>query len=239
MRWTVSNQHFDFFLQNRFIEFEGLLNEKQIEELTSLCERGLCKRLHCAKESLMKKSPDAIYLKGHDLFRESAELQKLECLPKLAAIAAELTRETHLRLGYDQILKSTTKEISSSETAFLKWFSKPPSIEQISSLQGVICGLLICLNDETCEPQEEKTIEIKCPLPRKAGSATFIHPSLALPINQLYTSNQAIYLLITYIGPRAVYIHQENDPHTHHLKALGYGFGDKLQEKHFPTVKIG
>ncbi|QLH36192.1 MAG: hypothetical protein HWD61_08680 [Parachlamydiaceae bacterium] len=43
-------------------------------------------------------------------------------------------------------------------------------------------------------------------------------------------------MLLAFADFRTVYILNENDPHTHTLKHLGYVFGDKLSDKLNPIV---
>lgn len=43
-------------------------------------------------------------------------------------------------------------------------------------------------------------------------------------------------LLVAFADEKARYKLQENDPHTHALKKLGYGFGDRLTEETHPLI---
>jgi hypothetical protein len=42
--------------------------------------------------------------------------------------------------------------------------------------------------------------------------------------------------MIVYCTDKTVYVLEKRDPHTHALKKLGYGFGDRLEEKTHPII---
>jgi len=49
-------------------------------------------------------------------------------------------------------------------------------------------------------------------------------------------SGEQRYLMLVYTHPTAIYYLEEKDPKTHHLKSLGYVFGDRLNDKLNPIV---
>ena len=156
MKFAVANEHKDFFLKNQAIEFEGLLTPVQITQLKESIASSLSKRLRIVTGKIEKVTPEKLFISGRDLWRDSDEIKKVTTNIHLAEIASELIQKKPLRLGYDQYLPVPIKSSlpHKLDGVFDTLLTKAPNLEEISCLQGVLCGLIICLEDF---PQEEQT----------------------------------------------------------------------------------
>lgn len=90
------------------------------------------------------------------------------------------------------------------------------SIEELTSMTGTCGGALIHLNPESST----------------FGSITFY--LLTAPID--FTSIDMPALLLSFATDKARYQIREKDPLTHHLKKLGYGFGDRITPETHPFI---
>jgi hypothetical protein len=244
MRWTVSSQQREFFQRTQLIEFDALLTEPQTSMLAENCKKKLGHRLGIEPNDLKKKTPEEIFINGRDLSRTDPLIRKEVSHQQLARIAAELTEQSSLRLAYDQLISSThfLSYSNTPKSPFNELVRNKLPLLEFSSLQGLLCGLILCLSKENPPseksdnpplPVEEKPLSI---FPAKPGNGVFFHPSFPISFDGLYGQENALYMIIAYSHPRTVYVHQPHDPHTHFLKTLGYVFGDKLVEKFHPTV---
>ena len=73
-------------------------------------------------------------------------------------------------------------------------------------------------------------------MPKKVGNVVFFTPNCTLEFQELLQPGTARYILLTYVPQTTVYILNQSDSHTHLLKKLGYGFGDKLLDSMHPIV---
>lgn len=207
MKTTIDLAHHAFFQTNGYILFEEMFTPDQIEAINQEIHAVLAKR--GGKEW---RTAQELFTLGRDLWRDSPQFNKIVNQRKVAGIASELVDRKPLRLGYDQYLASPLP------------YPAKISLQQISCIQGVLCGVLISLADAPAAN----------PLfPSKAGDVTYFHSDFELPWDQIV--DQA-FLLIVYTEERALYILQEGDPHKYALKKLGYAFGDRLKDKLHPIV---
>lgn len=199
--------HREFFQNNGYIQFEGLISEEQIERVQLEINAILAKR----------GDPGDLFHSGHDLWRSSEQFNKILKQRDLARVASELLLRKPLRLGYDQYLVPPLT------------YPCTDSLNRISSIQGILCGLLICLvNAETVIPNDI--------FPTKAGDGTYFLADFDFPWEQMAALTDLSYLLVVYTHERALYIHQINDPHQHVLKEYGYTYGDRLTDQWNPIV---
>lgn len=63
----------------------------------------------------------------------------------------------------------------------------------------------------------------------KTGSGLFFHPKLLFP--QMEKA-----FLITYCESKTLYHFKKEDPYTHHVKKLGYAFGDLIKNDTHPLI---
>lgn len=234
MKQAIDSSHREFFQKNAFVEFENLLSEKQLDQMTQGILEACKKRLHIYKSAI---PPATLFQEGRDLWRSSSNLQKIVTKKQLAEIAAELLEQRSLRLGFDQYLPSLpidrfvqNEKCSDSYTTFL---SKELTLNHVSCIQGTLCGLAICLKAPENPP--DHSLSIFSP---HRGSGIYFKADLPIDFKVLAGQDLrgADYLLITYAHPSSVYVFQPEDPQTHYLKKLDFVFGDKLSDKTHPTL---
>ena len=229
MHFAVDSKHLEFFHHHHYIEFEDLLTEREIQTLEKSLKTVMGKRLHTDPKHLSYVEPKTFYLQGYDTWREDPEIQKHVLKPQLAAIASNLTKACPVRIGFDQVFR-----FCAHSTPFLK---TPCSLNQMSCLQGLICGCILNLSSPSLVP--ENTTLPFTPISRKAGSGIFFRPDLPLSLNSLFSMPNNMQLLITYTADCSLYTHQEQDLHTHTLKNLNYVFGDRLKDSMHPILYRG
>jgi hypothetical protein len=232
MKFAVASEHRDFFRREQVIEFEGLLTEKQLLEANQAIDQALTLQITQNKPSAFQ-----LFMAGRDLWRSRPPLKKLATHCQLAEIAAELVEDKPLRLGYDQYFPpypSVAKQLFFMEDSYLALIKEPHSLNEISNLQGILCGVMICLKSSP-EPNN-KIDSAKTVFASKAGNAIFFHPDLIIDFNQMQNHSGQDYFLIVYTQSYAVYVINKQDPHAHALKTLGYAAGDRLIDKHHPIV---
>lgn len=214
MKITIDLAHQKYFKANGYIQFEEVFNSEQTRAINLEVNQVLAKR---GDPNHSAPTAQAFFQKGRDVWRSSDHLNKHLNHRNLAGIASELVDYKPLRLGYDQYLLPPLP------------YPTEHSLEQISCIQGIMCGVLICLvNAETVIPNEI--------FPTKAGDATFFDANYDFPWDQMAALKDEAFLLIAYTGERALYVHQENDLHKYSLKEFGYNFGDRLTDQWHPIV---
>ena len=136
MKFAIVGEHRDFFRKNGFIEFEGLITENQFKEL------------HAEIQNTLALPSEKAFLAGRDLWRNSAVVKKYLLHNSLASIAAELCEHKPIRIGYDQFFPkfNPTKIATNRYQSFLQ---KAHPLTEMSSLDGVACGLILFLSKES------------------------------------------------------------------------------------------
>ncbi len=211
MKYSLAKEHRDFFEKEGWIEFEGLISPKQVQEANAQI--------------------DHVQNRQRDLHLDIPAVKKIAVLKTIGEIGTELMRIKSVRLGYDQLLENDPhdKAFGKGVNRYLN-LPEGKNLREISCLQGVNFGALVCLKNDL--PDDQK----KNPFPTQPGHVAFIRPEHPLSFKILAFPLPQRYLLIAYAVPNAVYIAQELDPYGYHMKELGYVYGDKLKEKHYPTV---
>lgn len=240
MKFTISREHKKFFEERRAIEFEALLEKPQIEQLNAELQAALAKRLSLKVSRLAAQSPENLFRAGRDLWRIDAGVKKLVANTRFAEIAAQLTGQRIVRLGYDQYFPSPMHSIFplENESAYAQLLQTQRSLEAISALQGIVCGLMLCLNDSDTVSDEQhdanaETIKVFSDI---AGNGFFFAPSATLDFQNLYKRVGQNYLLIVYTHGKAVYVFNQSDPLHHSLTNVGYSLGDKLKDTLNPIL---
>lgn len=136
MKLTIHTQHRDFYLENHYVEFEGILSPREIEELKEALNEAFASRLNCRPQMVEKKAASALFEEGHDLWRSSLALKKIEVGPKFPHIAHELIQVKPLRLAFDQYFPSGAS------------FASDLTFAEISCIRGLLCGVLVHLSGE-------------------------------------------------------------------------------------------
>ncbi|MBI5273886.1 MAG: hypothetical protein HY860_02395 [Chlamydiales bacterium] len=211
MRFSISQAQIQFFRDRLFIEFEDLISPQQValikEETISNCVS------HPYKEA---------YLLNHDLYRKKPTLRKIITSPLFASIVSNLTNKNHIRLAFDQLLFSVPPY--ENRDLIPSMFSGRYNLEQISCVQGLLCGLIINIDAVAPLPN----------LPSKIGNIVYFSSLWPIDFHELSIIPNQKYLIIGYAKEQAIYRHQPLDPATHELKKLGYVFGDTLVHEHHP-----
>lgn len=242
MKFATSKEQRDFFQKNGWIEFEEMLSNDQLALMNQALDQVIAARLNVAPEKLGALAAEKIYLQGHDVWRSHPFLQKIATQTRLAEIGAGLIEKKILRLGYDQFFLGPPKKshVLDNRSLFYQFLEKTTSLETVSCLQGVTCGLVFALGgNENVFPEEKPSsfethgMEI---FPSQAGHAIFFQSHLPIHWSRLFELQGQRFYLIVYTNPTAHYQLQPEDPHTHALKRLGYIINDKLNDKLNPIV---
>ena len=240
MKYAVASEHRDFFNKNGAIEFDGLLNQEQLSQLGASVNEALSAKMKVPPEKLDKEHSEKQFSSGRDLWRHSPALKKLISHNRFAEIASELVQHKPLRLGYDQYFpKASRHGVKSGERHdFADLIEKEKTLNDISCLQGVLCGLMICIDGEktvepALNPEEAPQVDI---FASKAGNGVFFSPEKLIDFGKLRGLPGHRYLLVVYTESTTLYVLRDDDPHTHALKRLGYVFGDKLSDKLNPII---
>jgi hypothetical protein len=238
MKFAISGDHLDYFNKHHAIEFEGLFNTDQAIQLVGAVDAAISARLGIRLAEINKQPPEKLFLAGRDLWRAHNSLKKIVTQNHFSEIAAQLTKQRTLRLGYDQLFPSPKNSIYQiSKGPYAQFLSNNLSLNEISCLQGVVCGLMICLGSEQSE-ESEKASELQIFTPRP-GNGVFFQPEAILDFQQLCNLPGKRYLMIVYTKATSVYILRQTDPNTNFLRQVGYSFGDKLSDKLNPILYRG
>lgn len=210
MKVVIAKEHRDFFQKEGYILFDSLISEKEILLLKKNIKETLIKRT-----SEKTKSAQIQFDKGRDLFRDSEEIRHFVCLPKLAEIASELVEKKPIRLAFDQYLPALTKDLLISDEPYLRFIQKEAHLQALSSIKGLLCGVLIRLESE------------------KPDQLLFFDTQRNFQLEP-YLTDAAF--LIVYTKQLSYYKLNEEDPHRAALKHVGYIEHDQLNDKCNPIV---
>jgi len=233
MNFAIIKEHRDFFRKHRWIEFEGLLTKDQKENLLKESTAVLSKRLKAQAADIFQSPADKLFNAGRDLWRDSSKLKKIILGKSLAEAASELIEKKPLRFGYDQLFPSP--KLSVEEDSYSKFLTEDLTLQEISCIQGVLCGLMLCIVEPTVS-SSETPLEKSAVFSSRAGNGVIFAPDMPIPLKELNHRPGAVYLLLVYADVNAVYCLEEKDYHTHHFKRWGYHFGDRLSEILNPLV---
>lgn len=241
MKFTVAKEHRDFFRKHQRIEFEGLLSTAQQVSLSREVNAILSKRMKISPADFGFLSSEQMFMAGRDVWRESAILKKIILHETLATLASELIEVKPLRIAYDQILTSKSQETTSDNAViYEEWLLHPASLQEKSCIQGILSGLMLCIAEgNEADMYDEATLsQAPSIFPRKAGNGVFFSPEAPIDFSDLRNRPGFTYLMIVYTKGVSVYRKQEEDPHTHDLRSLGYNFGDRLSDRYHPLVYL-
>lgn len=164
----------------------------------------------------------AVTKNERDLFRSSPAIQELVFNKTLAEIAGKLTNNKNIRFGFDQSICSDTP---------LEFGGKICTLESISCIQPLACGLILRLTDQINPPKTT----LFCPRDER-GVALFFSPKILLSLLPLFEEKKQKFILIGYAYNKPQYIANKQDPFVHQLKSLGYAFGDHLDTTTHPIL---
>lgn len=249
MKFAITAEQRQFFHQQQLLELEGLLTMQQVEYLTTNINKVALQRKDAGAVKFKSLPAKDLFMAGHDIWRSDANVAKIVTDIKYAAIVAELTHTKILRLGYDQWFPPNTASQDKSSRSplplikdaqprksevspYTRLLSKSASLRNVCCLQGVRCGLMLCLSDSE-QPQDGSYEGV---FSHRAGCGTFIAPERAIDFPTLMQRAGQQFLLIVYTEKTALYTMREEDPHVHELKRLGYVFGDRLNDSLHPII---
>lgn len=237
MKFALSKEHHDFFQNQGYIQFDGFLSKDQIDSLSHSIDKALEHKLNLDQSKISSLSAEQLFLQGRDLWRQNDELRKWACQQRFAATAAELTRKRMLRLGYDQLMPGQQPNhlLTGSYQQFL---DQEISLEAMSCVSNVACGLIISLSDGIKKEEEPNASVQGIDLfPFKTGNAVFVTPQTLINLRSIFQHTGQRFYFIIYTDQAAWYLLQPCDPHTHDWKQeLGYSFNEKLSDKRHPIV---
>lgn len=234
MKATLAKEHKDYFYTHQMLECEDLLTPEQMDGAAAAIDQILIKRL-----GVSSYSPEEAFVIGRDLWRDSIVVKKIVKHASFANIAIDLMQQKNLRIGYDQYFFSGAIPEFLNQNAYKNFLNHNSSLEDRTCIQGIVCGLMLCIKGDYCSNADERKTDNKDVFPTKAGQGIFFSSKLPFSFNSLTKRFGQHFLLITYALPNAVYIFQEKDPHLHALKKIGYSFGDKLSDKLHPVYRGG
>lgn len=238
MKFATAKEHRDYFQKQGWIEFEDLLSNDQLILANQAIDQVLAARLSVPQDRLHLSSSEKFYLQGRDLWRSNLILRKLVTHTRFAEIAAELIEKKPLRLGYDQLFPARQQKPFSPESSqiYSNFLEKTLSLEMMSCLSEIACGLVLTFNEKQESFSENHLMEGANVFSNHAGNIIFFKPDLLINWNYLYAHLGQRFYLIVYTYPSAHYQLQSQDPHTHALKRLGYIFNDKLNDHLHPII---
>lgn len=139
MKFVIAKEHRDFFHEHGFIQFDDLIKENELVEIQEIL-----------KNKLLKMRPNEAFHLGRDLWRKEETFRKLVMRKRFAEIASSLMNESYFRLAYDQLLVSSSNiyRLRPEEDPYTHWLEKDKTLNEISSFQGIKCGLMISLDSQ-------------------------------------------------------------------------------------------
>jgi len=220
MKLQISQSHRDFFALNRFIEFENLLSLEEGLMVSQTIDAILLK-----KRLSQATSPQDLFLKGRDLWRNSPQVWNFVSSKKFSQIGSQLLhphlpqRQISLRLGFDQLLEI-------GKTAFPSFYPAS-TLQEVTSIQPLLGFILFHFRGEPIDSP---------PFPKEKVNAVFVSPHYLMPWDLLFQNMLQRFFIIAYCASNSLYLFQPKDLHTHELKRMGYGFGDHLEGKYHPLI---
>lgn len=233
MKYTTDKEQRDFFQKAGRLELAGLISPKQLEEVNKVIDEALVGRLGISPDKWYALPASELFMRGRDLWRDSPALKKFVSQPRFTEIAADLMRKKPIRLGYDQLLPSLRQRIGGEGEPYSTFMNQTTTLENISSLRGILGGLMICLSSSRSESDAREEDD---PFPIEAGNVLFLSPQAPISLKQLHKHPGQRYYLILYTQELAHYQLQPQDPHVHGLKQLGYTYEDKLSDVIHPII---
>lgn len=232
MKFAIEGDQKQFFNKHHLLEVQGILTDNQLNELNVQIDEALQARLK-EKNALPKK----IYSNGRDFWRFNDTLKKLILNSQFAEIASELVSFRPLRFGFDQLYFTVPPSFKEREdfNPYKPLMLQLRSLKEMTCIQGLLCGLMICLSGE----DKENSSNVASIFSKQKGHAVFFNPEAVFDLNQLISNETYRYLMLVYTHPTAIYYLEENDPQTHLFKNFGYVFGDRLSDKLNPIVYRG
>ncbi|MCB1181570.1 MAG: hypothetical protein KDK55_06090 [Chlamydiia bacterium] len=223
MRFSAQVGLSKFFQAHHYIELNDLLSCKEVENLGTLIDKALEKRLGLSPDKLASLSFSDLFNAGRDLSRTNDEIKEFVCNKKFGEILYEITGVKPIRFAYDQVFRFGHLDQDQPPL-----FSKPETLATISSLQGDLFGLMLTIKGG---------VETETPLfSKKTGNGVLFSSQHSLSFAPLYKHSDQCYLLVVFTSQIAVVIFNEKISHPFAFKQIGYAPGDTLRDDLNPIL---
>lgn len=229
MNFTVIKEHRDFFRNNHYLECEIFSNE-ETDKIAQNIDETLAVRLSTLRPKRRPNVNDK-FNGGFDLWRKNQILKKFLLSRSLAEVASQLIELRPLRYGYDRLLPAINNDLKNG--AYFDFLHRDLTLSEISSIQGVLCGGMLCLDSGNNISEDNSPLFSKT-----KGHVVFFSKDFQLPLKDLTLREGSCYLMFVYVNAKAVYYRQDLDPHVHEFREHGYQFGDKLTDLNNPIVYV-
>lgn len=224
MKFIVGSDEIFSYESTGHVELPGIFTDKELARLKTGIETALEKRYEASKDKFYRFKPKDWYLKSRDLFRDSDEIRKIILNGKIGKVAEQLVHEKHLRLAADQWL------FSGEPLPFRN------NLMRSFPFQGTLLGAMIAMEAPEAAHNKDKS-QSSLFFPEKPGHITFFKGGLPFDFAENFAPQEGFnYFLIVIAKQKSIYTLQENDPCTHTLKTLGFGFGDRLNDVDHPYL---
>lgn len=220
MHLTLAKEHRDFFHKHHQIEFSGLLSPIQVLDFNRALETAIGQQ---------EKDKNTFRDLGRDLWRHHPLIKKISLRKDLAQVAAGLTGQREIRIGFDQFITTQATKECTLPTG-------TTSLQQISSIKPILMGLLIRLSEGQQPAITSSLGKFPCPCPLQPGDGIFFSAQLLVSWEPLLALHNQNFFLITYTNTQPLYVLEKRDLCTHSLKQLGYVFGDTLKSDTHPVL---
>lgn len=215
MTLSLSAQQIAFYAKNGFLELEELFTPSDCDKHLSLILETLASR-----RLSMKMATD--FIRGRDLWRDTAGLKTLLFSRKLSNLALDASGKQLLRLACDQWFEPDY------------FLEKPEKLKDLLSIQGLVCTMFIQFGTLNAELPTKMSPLGLAPFPHGQGNVQLISPTLLLNWPKLHPG-VGLYL-VAYAIPSSVYVQNPRDPAGVLLRQYGYGYGDPLRNDTHPLL---
>ena len=228
MKLSIESQHRDFLRDNFYIEFEALMTPAHVQELREATADSCAKQATRATLDLRRFSALELFRCGRDHWRQSDSVRRWATRKQFAEVFADLVMRPKIRLACTQVIGGCKEPgLAGSGQAL-----PGETLADICSIQGLLGAVILCLEPFEDEAPEGDT----CLLPQQVGNAVFVLPEAVIGLQSVNQRRGGRFLVIAYGDNRCVYVRRESDPLTHWLKALGYVYGDRLNDRLNPML---
>ena len=149
---------------------------------------------------------------------QGEDLKKLARDPQLLFLAGEFFDKKMLKLAIVRIIDLPYKKEASH------------TLQEVSCIQGLVGACMIGIEGTTgLEANQNRD-----PFPQKEGSVVFFLPNKVWEKEALEKRPQQKCLLIAFGDRTMCYTYNDKDPELLNIRKMGYSYGDRLSEEHFP-----
>ena len=137
MKFIVDNAHREFFQENGWIEFEGVVGLDACTAILSSIQQ-VFRRRGAPRKASLPGDTDTLFKAGRDVWRDDPELKRVICHRTLSEIVSELVEIKPLRLAYDQLLSPSVQGCLSPGLL----------MGSLGPCQGSVATIAICLEGQ-------------------------------------------------------------------------------------------